>query len=94
MPQIALQRPGKVGVDGAIFISAFSMYRYDASYAVEVQRAQTTPAQGENRCGLRKYERYMAQDRSLSAAWHRRKDQYQSDTVRHARNRNGRRRRC
>src|SRR5215216_6709498 len=29
----------KVGVDGAIFISAFSIYRYDASYAVEVQRA-------------------------------------------------------
>jgi L-fuconolactonase len=29
----------KVGVDGAIFISAFSMYRYDANYAVEVQRA-------------------------------------------------------
>jgi predicted TIM-barrel fold metal-dependent hydrolase len=28
----------KVGVDGAIFISSFSMYRYDASYAVEVQR--------------------------------------------------------
>jgi predicted TIM-barrel fold metal-dependent hydrolase len=28
----------RVGVDGAIFISAFSMYRYDASYAVEVQR--------------------------------------------------------
>ena len=28
-----------VGVDGAIFISAFSMYRYDASYAVEVQRS-------------------------------------------------------
>ncbi len=27
-----------VRVDGAIFISAFSMYRYDASYAVEVQR--------------------------------------------------------
>src|ERR1700716_2606600 len=26
----------KVGVDGAIFISAFSMYRYDASYGVEV----------------------------------------------------------
>ena len=25
----------KVGVDGAIFISAFSLYRYDASYAVE-----------------------------------------------------------
>jgi L-fuconolactonase len=29
----------KVGVDGAIFISAFSMYRYDGSYAVEVQKA-------------------------------------------------------
>src|ERR1700756_2002344 len=29
----------KVGVDGAIFISPFSMYRYDGSYAVEVQRA-------------------------------------------------------
>jgi L-fuconolactonase len=28
----------KVGVDGAIFISAFSMYRYDGSYAIEVQR--------------------------------------------------------
>jgi len=28
-----------VGVDGAIFISPFSMYRYDASYAVDVQRA-------------------------------------------------------
>lgn len=27
-----------VGVDGAIFISAFSLYRYDASYAVEVAR--------------------------------------------------------
>jgi L-fuconolactonase len=29
----------QVGVDGAIFISSFSMYRYDASYATEVQRA-------------------------------------------------------
>ena len=29
----------KVGVDGAIFISAHSLYHYDASYAVEVQRA-------------------------------------------------------
>jgi predicted TIM-barrel fold metal-dependent hydrolase len=29
----------KVGVDGAIFNSAFAMYRYDGSYAVEVQRA-------------------------------------------------------
>jgi predicted TIM-barrel fold metal-dependent hydrolase len=28
----------KVGVDGAIFISAHSLYGYDASYAVEVQR--------------------------------------------------------
>jgi L-fuconolactonase len=33
---------GKVGVDGAIFISSFSMYRYDASYAVEVQKAHPT----------------------------------------------------
>ena len=29
----------KVGVDGAIFISPFSMYQYDASSAVEVQQA-------------------------------------------------------
>ena len=29
----------KLGIDGAIFISPFAMYRYDASYAVEVQRA-------------------------------------------------------
>src|SRR6202166_1779706 len=29
----------KVGVDGAIFSSAFSLSRYDASYAAEVQRA-------------------------------------------------------
>jgi L-fuconolactonase len=28
----------RMGVDGAIFISAFAMYRYDASYAVEVQK--------------------------------------------------------
>jgi predicted TIM-barrel fold metal-dependent hydrolase len=28
----------KVGVDGAILVSAFSLYRYDASYAVEVRR--------------------------------------------------------
>lgn len=28
-----------VGVDGAIFISAFSLYQYDSSYAVEVQKA-------------------------------------------------------
>jgi L-fuconolactonase len=28
-----------VGVDGAIFISSFSMYQYDSSYAVEVQQA-------------------------------------------------------
>src|SRR6516225_1107385 len=33
----------KVGIDGAIFISAFSMYRYDASYAVDVQRAHPGP---------------------------------------------------
>jgi predicted TIM-barrel fold metal-dependent hydrolase len=29
----------KVGVDGAILVSVFAMYRYDASYALEVQRA-------------------------------------------------------
>jgi len=29
----------KVGVDGAIFVSAFAMYGYDGSYATEVQRA-------------------------------------------------------
>src|SRR5215468_11861445 len=29
----------QVGVDGAIFVSAFTMYRYDASYAMEVQHA-------------------------------------------------------
>ena len=28
----------KLGVDGAVLISAFSLYQYDASYAVEVQR--------------------------------------------------------
>ena len=28
-----------VGVDGAILVSAFTMYRYDASYAEQVQRA-------------------------------------------------------
>ena len=28
----------KLGIDGAIFISAASLYRFDASYAVEVQR--------------------------------------------------------
>ncbi len=29
----------KVGVDGAILVSAFSMYQFDPSYAAEVQRA-------------------------------------------------------
>jgi predicted TIM-barrel fold metal-dependent hydrolase len=29
----------KVGVDGAIFVSAFGLYQYDASYAIEVQKA-------------------------------------------------------
>jgi predicted TIM-barrel fold metal-dependent hydrolase len=29
----------KVGVDGAIYVSPFAMYQYDASYSVEVQRA-------------------------------------------------------
>ena len=34
-----VQAMDAVGVDGAIFISAFSMYRYDASYAIAVQNA-------------------------------------------------------
>src|SRR5436309_14114698 len=29
----------RVGVDGAIFISAFSLYHYDGGYAVEEHRA-------------------------------------------------------
>jgi len=29
----------KVGVDGSIFVSSFTMYQYDASYAMEVQQA-------------------------------------------------------
>src|SRR4029450_3385833 len=33
----------QVGVDGAIAVSPFSMYRYDASYAVEVQQAHPDP---------------------------------------------------
>jgi predicted TIM-barrel fold metal-dependent hydrolase len=32
----------QVGVDGAICISAFSLYQYDASYAVDVHRAHPT----------------------------------------------------
>ena len=28
-----------VGVDGAIFVNSFSMYRYDSSYALEVHKA-------------------------------------------------------
>jgi predicted TIM-barrel fold metal-dependent hydrolase len=34
--QVAAQ--DRLGIDGAIFISAFSIYGYDASYAVEVQK--------------------------------------------------------
>ena len=40
----------KVGVDGAIFISAFSMYRYDASYAVEVAAGPSRPARHRQAC--------------------------------------------
>ena len=39
----------KVGVDGAIFISPFSMYRYDASYAVDVQRAIPVASRSSSR---------------------------------------------
>jgi L-fuconolactonase len=31
-----------VGVDGALLVSPFNMYRYDASYAIEVHRAHPT----------------------------------------------------
>src|SRR5262245_45038450 len=29
----------RVGVDGALLVSVFTLYRYDASYAIEVQKA-------------------------------------------------------
>ena len=32
------------GVDGAILVSAFTMYRYDASYAVEVRNRHPGPS--------------------------------------------------
>jgi hypothetical protein len=34
-----------VGVDGALLVSPFSMYRYDASYAIEVHRTHRRPGQ-------------------------------------------------
>jgi predicted TIM-barrel fold metal-dependent hydrolase len=37
----------KVGVHGAIFISAFSLYRYDASYAVASTQSEEHPINGE-----------------------------------------------
>jgi hypothetical protein len=39
----------KVGVDGAIFISAFSPYRYDASYAVESRRPCSASGERQHR---------------------------------------------
>src|SRR5512145_1538828 len=53
----------RVGVDGAIFISAFSLYQYDASYAVEVQRkhpgrfAIIKPVNPADPCGRRGHRR-------------------------------------
>ena len=39
----------KVGVDGAIYISPFSMYQYDGSFAVSVQRAHPDKFAWSNR---------------------------------------------
>ena len=33
----------EVGVDGAILVSPYTMYRYDASYALEVRRQASRP---------------------------------------------------
>lgn len=43
----------KLGIDGAILISAFSIYRYDASYAVEAQKAYPDPWASSRRPRLR-----------------------------------------
>jgi hypothetical protein len=48
---------------------------------------QTSPAQGQNCRDSRKHQRYLAYDRSFSAARHRGKDQCQGDAARHGRNR-------
>ena len=57
-----------VGVDGAILVSAFSMYQYDANYAVEVRNAHpgrfplvnpddpSDPAVADNIAGWKKAE--------------------------------------
>ena len=39
----------QVGVDGAIYVSPFSMYRYDASYAVEYSRPIPTGLRSSSR---------------------------------------------
>ena len=69
----------KVGVDGAIFISAFSMYQYDASYAVEVQRAHPgrfahRQAGRSGRSGGRRRHRRVEED-----AGHRRHPHHAAD---------------
>jgi ABC-type molybdate transport system substrate-binding protein len=56
-------------------------------------KPDVSTAQGQNRRGPRKYQRYLAYERSLSAARHRGKDQRQGHAARHGRNRHGRRRR-
>ena len=58
-----------------------------------VEELQTSPAQGQNRRHPRKHQRYLAYERALSAARHRRKDQRQGHAARHGRNRHRRRRR-
>ena len=64
----------KVGVDGAIFISAFGLYQYDASYAVEVQRAHpdrfaiVKPVNPDDPGGGRCHRRLEAARRARSAS--------------------------
>src|SRR5215831_8207034 len=58
------------------------------------RRLQTTPAQSQNHRGPRKHERYLAYERSFSAARHRGKDQRQGRGTRQGRDRHGRRGRC
>ena len=40
-----------VGVNGAILVSPFSLYRYDASYALEVYAAHPEQRTARGRCG-------------------------------------------
>jgi hypothetical protein len=63
-----------VGVDGAVLVSPFSMYRYDASYATEVYAAHPNrfglvkPVRQDRRQGLFDYRRRSAENPSRAAA--------------------------